>query len=287
MPLSVLPGGFFYSQDLFDAAGITETPTTIDELEDAVAKLQGDRRRADRPRREGRLAGRSLVLLLRAPRVQPRRRSRRPATRRTSATPCWLKAAEDLEDFAATSPFNDGFLTTSAQQGAGSSAGLVANHQAAMELMGAWDPGVIASLTPDEKPLPDLAWFPFPEISGGEGEPGSMMGGVDGYSCSVEAPKECADFLNFIAIDRPADRVLQGVQLAAGQHRRAGGGHRAVPQGGPRRVQRCAVRLAVARHGARPERRQRAERRGRRHARRQQHPAGARRRGQPRPAQQG
>ena len=68
-----------------------------------------------------------------------------------------------------------------------------------MELMGAWDPGVIASLTPDEKPLPDLAWFPFPEISGGDGEPGSMMGGVDGYSCSVDAPDECADFLNFVA----------------------------------------------------------------------------------------
>ena len=26
-----------------------------------------------------------------------------------------------------------------------------------------------------------------------------MMGGVDGYSCSAKAPKECADFLNFIA----------------------------------------------------------------------------------------
>ena len=34
--------------------------------------------------------------------------------------PCWLKAGEDLADFAATEPFNDGFLTTSAQQGAGS-----------------------------------------------------------------------------------------------------------------------------------------------------------------------
>ena len=115
--------------------------------------------------------------------------------------PCWLKAAEDLQDFAKTEPFNDGFLTTSAQQGAGSSAGLVANHKAAIELMGAWDPGVIASLTPDQKPLPDLAFYPFPEVSGGNGEPGSIMGGVDGYSCSAQAPKECADFLNFIGSD--------------------------------------------------------------------------------------
>ena len=85
--------------------------------------------------------------------------------------PCWLKAGQDLADFAATEPFNDGFLTTSAQQGAGSSAGLVANHKAAMELMGAWDPGVIASLTPDEKPLADLGWFPFPAVDGGAGGP--------------------------------------------------------------------------------------------------------------------
>jgi raffinose/stachyose/melibiose transport system substrate-binding protein len=113
--------------------------------------------------------------------------------------PCWLKAAEDLNDFAKTQPFNEGFLTTTAQQGAGSSAGLVANHKAAMELMGAWDPGVIASLTPDQKPLPDLGFYPFPEVPGGKGEPGSIMGGVDGYSCSVKAPKECADFLNFVA----------------------------------------------------------------------------------------
>ena len=113
--------------------------------------------------------------------------------------PCFLKAGQDVAAFNATKPFNNGFLTTAAQQGAGSSAGLVANHKAAMELMGAWDPGVIASLTPDQKPLPDLGWFPFPSISGGAGSPGAMMGGVDGYSCSAQAPKEaCAEFLNYI-----------------------------------------------------------------------------------------
>ncbi|MBU4335558.1 MAG: sugar ABC transporter substrate-binding protein, partial [Actinobacteria bacterium] len=72
--------------------------------------------------------------------------------------------------------------------------------QAAMELMGAWDPGVIASLTPDAQPLADLAWFPFPSVEGGEGDAAAMMGGVDGYSCSADAPQQaCADFLNYIA----------------------------------------------------------------------------------------
>lgn len=198
MPLAVLPSGFWYSSDLFTQAGVTATPETITDLEGVVGKLKD--------------AGIAPIALGAKDAWPAAHWYYNFALRECSAKTieetgdskdfsdaCWTKAAQDLADFAATKPFNEGFLTTSAQQGAGSSAGLVANHQAAMELMGAWDPGVIASLTPDEKPLPDLAWFPFPEISGGQGEPGSMMGGVDGYSCSAKAPKECADFLNFIA----------------------------------------------------------------------------------------
>jgi len=198
MPLSVLPGGLFYAQNAFDDAGIAENPTTIAELEDAVEALK-----------ETGIA----PIALGAKDAWPAAhwyyffaiRECSPAVieetgdTKDFSDECWLRAAEDLEDFAAIEPFNDGFLTTPAQQGASSSAGLIANRQAAMELMGAWDPGVIASLTPDEQPLPDLAWFPFPEIEGGDGEPGSIMGGVDGYSCAAQAPVECADFLNFIA----------------------------------------------------------------------------------------
>lgn len=197
MPLAVLPSGFWYSSDLFKAAGVTKAPTTIDELEEVVAQLK--------------TSGVSPIALGAkdawpaahwfynfALRECSGQTIEKTGDSKDFSDACWLKAAQDLADFAAKKPFNEGFLTTSAQQGAGSSAGLVANHQAGMELMGAWDPGVIASLTPDEKPLPDLAWFAFPELSGGQGEPGSMMGGVDGYSCSAKAPKECADFLNFI-----------------------------------------------------------------------------------------
>ncbi len=54
--------------------------------------------------------------------------------------------------------------------------------------MGAWDPGTIASLTPNQKPLPDLRWFPFPSVPGGAGDPSAMMGGFDGYSLSKNAP---------------------------------------------------------------------------------------------------
>ncbi|QGQ18157.1 extracellular solute-binding protein [Cellulomonas sp. JZ18] len=199
MPIAVLPGGIWYSKDLFAQAGITSTPTTIDELDAAVSALKaaGIQPVALGAKDAWPAAHWYYFFALRACSPDTLEAA---AESMTFDDPCWVDAAENLKAFADTEPFNEGFLTTAAQQGAGSSAGLLANHQAAMELMGAWNPGVIASLTPDEQPLPDLDWFPFPEVPGGEGEPGSILGGVDGYSCSAQAPEqECADFLNFIA----------------------------------------------------------------------------------------
>ncbi|WP_448809104.1 ABC transporter substrate-binding protein [Agromyces bauzanensis] len=222
MPMSILPGGLYYSKDLFAQAGITETPATVDDLMQAVDKLKA--------------AGVAPIALgakdawpaahwyyFFALRECSQEVMAQAASDPTFEDDCWLRAGEDLQEFAADEPFNEGFLTTSAQQGAGSSAGLVANHKAAMELMGAWDPGVIASLTPDQKPLADLGWFPFPATASGEGDPAAMMGGVDGFSCYVDAPKACADFLNFAMqkqyqegyanafVTLPASKDAQGV----------------------------------------------------------------------------
>jgi len=199
MPVATLPGGIFYSKDLFAKAGITENPKTIEDLNAAVAKLK---------------AAGIAPIALGAKDAWPAAHwfywfalrecsadaMNKAASAKTFDDPCWLKAGQDLQTFSATTPYNKGFLTTTAQQGAGSSAGLVANHKAAGELMGAWDPGVIASLTPNQKPLPDLGWFPFPSVSGGHGDTAAIMGGIDGYSCSAQAPKPaCTDFLNYIA----------------------------------------------------------------------------------------
>jgi multiple sugar transport system substrate-binding protein/raffinose/stachyose/melibiose transport system substrate-binding protein len=222
MPMSILPGGIYYSKDLFAQAGITDTPKTIEDLEGAVDKLKA--------------AGIAPIALgakdawpaahwyyFFALRACSKDTLDKAAADMTFDDPCWQKAGDDLAAFSDTKPFNEGFLTTSAQQGAGSSAGLLANHQAAMELMGAWDPGVIASLTPDKKPLADLGWFPFPAIDGGKGEAGAMMGGLDGFSCSKDAPSQCSDFLNFAMTKKyqegyanafhtlPASKEAQGV----------------------------------------------------------------------------
>jgi raffinose/stachyose/melibiose transport system substrate-binding protein len=196
MPTAVLPGGLYYSQDLFEQAGISETPAT---MEDLVAATEALKEIGVAPIALGAndawpAAHWYYFFALRACSQETLDTA---AESMEFEDPCWIEAGEELEAFAATDPFNRGFLTTSAQQGASSSAGLLANKQAAMELMGAWNPGVIASLTPDQEPLPDLGWFPFPAVEGGAGDPAAMMGGVDGYSCWVNAPAECVDFLNF------------------------------------------------------------------------------------------
>jgi raffinose/stachyose/melibiose transport system substrate-binding protein len=196
VPVSILPGGFWYSKDLFKKAGVTAAPTTIDELKAAVTKLKAEGAPIALGAKDAWPAAHWYYFF--ALRECSKATLDAAAKDKNFGDPCWTKAGEDLKGFADTKPFNEGFLTTSAQQGAGSSAGLVANHKASMELMGAWDPGVISSLTPNNKPLPDLGFFPFVSVPGGQGDPAAMMGGTDGYSCSKDAPKECTDFLNYI-----------------------------------------------------------------------------------------
>jgi len=196
VPVSILPGGMWYSKDLFSKAGVEATPTTIDELNAAVTKLKAQGTPIALGGKDAWPAAHWYYFF--ALRACSPATLEAAAKDKTFGDACWTKAGQDLQAFAATKPFNDGFLTTSAQQGAGSSAGLVANHKASMELMGAWDPGVISSLTPDQKPLPDLGFFPFPAVPGGQGDPAAIMGGADGYSCSKNAPKACSDFLNYM-----------------------------------------------------------------------------------------
>jgi raffinose/stachyose/melibiose transport system substrate-binding protein len=197
MPLDTEPEGVYYSKDLFKRAGIASTPTTMDELEADVAKLKTIK---------------VAPIAVGAKDAWPaahwyynfalRECSHDTMTKAGKSLeftdPCWTKAGDDLASFLKVSPFQKGYLTASSQQGAGSSAGMLANHKAAMELMGNWDPGVIAGLTPNQKPLPDLGWFPFPAVDGGQGDPTAIMGGSGGYSLSKNAPKEAFDFLEFL-----------------------------------------------------------------------------------------
>jgi len=146
VPVSILPGGFWYSKNSFKKAGVEATPTTMEELTAAAAKLKAAGTPIALGAKDAWPAAHWYYFF--ALRACSAATLDAAAKDKNFSDPCWTKAGNDLKAFADTKPFNEGFLTTSAQQGAGSSAGLVANRKASMELMGAWDPGVISSLTP-------------------------------------------------------------------------------------------------------------------------------------------
>jgi raffinose/stachyose/melibiose transport system substrate-binding protein len=189
--------GFFYNKTLFTQAGISSPPSTLDDLNADIAKLKaihtipiavgaGDKWPAAHYWYNFAVRECSASALSDA------------GTKHTFDDPCFVKAGQDLQAFNATNPYQPNFLSTPGQTGATSSAGLVANGKAAMELMGAWDPGTMGTLTPDQKEPPFLGWFPFPSIPGAGGSQTTMMGGGDGYACTKNAPAECVEFLKYI-----------------------------------------------------------------------------------------
>jgi raffinose/stachyose/melibiose transport system substrate-binding protein len=189
--------GFWYRKDLFTKAGISSPPATLNQLESDVTKLKA--------------AGIAPISVgskdkwpdafwweyfaLRECSTGVLQKAMKSINLSNS---CFVKAGNAMTAFMKTNPFQTGFLATPAQTGAGSSAGLVANGQAAMELQGDWDPGVIDSLTTSKTINSDLGWFPFPSIPGGAGDPHTVLGGGDGFSCSKSAGPACVQFLEYL-----------------------------------------------------------------------------------------
>src|SRR5690606_5544530 len=98
----------------------------------------------------------------------------------------------------------------------GGSRRLLYGEQAAMELMGTWLPGTIASEIDGfaEK----LSFFPFPEIDDGEGDPSSVLGGVSpayAISAATEVPETAVNFLRTTTDDAARDQVVAENRLSA------------------------------------------------------------------------
>jgi raffinose/stachyose/melibiose transport system substrate-binding protein len=198
VPYDLHTVGFWYRKDLFAKAGISKPPATIPELDADVTKLK---------------AAHMVPIAVGSKDKWPDAfwweyfaiRECPTATLKASmkavnlSNSCFTKATKDLTAFMNTHPFQAGFLGTASQVGAGSSAGMVANGKAAMELQGDWDPGVMAPLTSNKSLNSQLGWFPFPSVPGGAGSATTVLGGGDGFSCTNVAPAAtCAEFLKYI-----------------------------------------------------------------------------------------
>ncbi len=203
--------GFWYRKDLFAQAGITQPPATMEEFYTAIDQLKS--------------AGITPIAIGSKDRWPDAFYWEYFVLRECSADTvmqsiqdlsmdddCFDAASEDLQDLLDAEPFQEGFLGTPAQTGAGSSAGLVANGEAAMELQGDWELSVMPSLTDDKDFASNLGWFPFPAVEGGGGDPDAALGGADGFSCTVDATQACVDFLEYLT---SADVQRKLVQTAS------------------------------------------------------------------------
>jgi raffinose/stachyose/melibiose transport system substrate-binding protein len=194
--------GFWYRKDLFKQAGITSPPTTLAALESDDAKLKAHHMVPIAVGSKDKWPD-AFYWDYFALRECSQATIEQAMKTVNLSNPCFTKAGNALTAFMKTNPFQPAFLSTPAQTGAGSSAGMVANGKAAMELQGDWETSVIPALTSDKNIISKLGWFPFPSVPGGAGSSTAALDGGDGFSCTTGAPEPaCADFLRYI--DSPA-----------------------------------------------------------------------------------
>jgi raffinose/stachyose/melibiose transport system substrate-binding protein len=201
--------GFWYRKDLFAKAGITSPPATIAALEsdDTALKAHGITPIAIGSKDKWPDAFWWEYFALRE--CSQSTITSAMSSMNLSAS-CFSKATTDLTAFMKTSPFQTGFLGTASQVGVGSSAGMLGNGKAAMELQGDWDLGVIDGINGDDSVNSDLGWFPFPSVSGGAGSQSAVLGGGDGFSCTTGASEPaCAEFLGYIDSTSVQEKLVE------------------------------------------------------------------------------
>lgn len=192
--------GFWYNQDLFDEAGISETPTTMEEFNATVDALKAaDIEPVSVGAGEGWPAAHYYYYF--ALRACSEDAVVAAVEQHDFSDGCWVSAGENLQELIETEPFNEGFLATPAQTGPTSASGLLATEQVAMELAGHWEPGVMQGLMDDNTIPFNLGWFGFPAIDGGEGDQGAVLGGGDAWGLNAEAPDAAVDFVGYLLSD--------------------------------------------------------------------------------------
>ncbi|QFG68444.1 ABC transporter substrate-binding protein [Ornithinimicrobium pratense] len=198
LPFSIGVVGFWYNTEMFEEAGVTETPTTWDEMYDVIDQVKAA---GMEPISVG--AGDGWPAAHYWYQFSLRHCAEETLTDAVQSLDfsdqCFITAGEEVERLIDAEPFNRGFLSTPAQSGPSSASGLLATEQVAMEMQGHWEPGVMAGLTEDGEGLGDkLGWFPFPQVEGGQGDPEAQLGGGDAWGVAADAPPEAVEFVKYL-----------------------------------------------------------------------------------------
>jgi raffinose/stachyose/melibiose transport system substrate-binding protein len=197
--------GFWYNKKQFAQAGITTPPATWDDLIADIAKLKAANLTPIALAEGDKWPGMFYWAYLAVRSCGKDAMDQAVKTGDWSGQ-CFVDAGNQLKKLIDTKPFQSGYLAAK-WDGAGSGAASMATGKGAMQLMGQWLPGTVNANSPDKKGLgEDLAWFPFPALTGGAGAATDGFGGGNGFAVGKDAPPETLDFLHFLVSKDAANR---------------------------------------------------------------------------------
>ncbi|WP_319518517.1 ABC transporter substrate-binding protein [uncultured Martelella sp.] len=124
--------------------------------------------------------------------------------------PDFVKALEEFKLLADLAPFQNGFASATFSK----ESGMFGDGQALFELAGQWNYSTQKANSASGEGLPeaDLGMMAFPAYPGGKGDPSDVLGGINGWVVTKDAPKEAVDFLKYW-VSKPVEEKY----AAAGQ----------------------------------------------------------------------
>lgn len=106
----------------------------------------------------------------------------------------FVSAYQNILDLVNMGAFQESFLA----MGYNDASATLARGEAAMQLMGTWDPPVGLDSCDCEGLGDNLGWTTFPVIEGGAGNPTDIFGGGDGFAVGKNAEDEAVELLKYI-----------------------------------------------------------------------------------------
>lgn len=199
VPLRMSLVGFFYNKELFTKAGVDGGAIkTWDDLLAAVKKLQSA---GITPMVVG--GGDKWPLSLYWSHLamrtggKPALESAMRGEGKGFASDPFVRSGELFKQLVDLKPFQPGFLGANNAQASGQ----FGDGKAAMILTLNVVLNVMKDNAADKQGLPDekIGWLPFPTVAGGKGDPGDVMGNLNGWIVTKDSPKETVDFLRYFS----------------------------------------------------------------------------------------
>jgi len=211
----VQPVSFFYNKDVFEAAGISEFPTTWTDFLTVVDKL---RAAGVQPIALAGSQGWTELMYLEyfLDRIGGPEKFQAISDQEEGAwaDPAVVESMEMVRELVDRGAFGTNFAAVNYDNN-GSQA-LLTSGKAAMELMGSWEVTSLNDNFPDFLAAGSLGWADFPEIEGGAGDPASIVGNPSNFYSVSSRSSDVAAATDFLLTQMVSDEYVDGM-ISVGQ----------------------------------------------------------------------